>query len=262
MSNNTLINRIQLPGVRYALPSQGIFYTNGELAEDVTNGEVEIFPMSSLDELTFSSPDKLLSGQAISEVFERCIPQIQKPLLLLTKDVDFLMVALRMVTFGNIMEVKHTHTCPDAKSHIHKADLTNIIKLAKKIDPTTISNEYTVSLPNGQQVKLKPMNYKTLLSLYESTLSQKTEDLTFEQMEFLISSTLASVIDNVDDVTDNKQISEWIFALPLGWKKIIEEAINNISEWGVDFSVKSICPDCNEEITIGVTANPVSFFFQ
>lgn len=260
---NPLISKLRIPGETFQLPSQGLFYTNGELSEDVHNGEVEIFPMTTIDEIVFSTPDKLLSGKAVAEVFSRCIPQILKPMELLTKDIDFLLICLRLVTFGPTMEVTYEHTCDDAKEHVYKIDLQKLVRSAKKMDPTVINQEYTTVLSNGQKVIIQPMKYGRMLNIYDITATQKTDDqLTVEDTELLVVTMLSSVIGSVDGIDDPKLIEDWIKAINLGMKKQLEKAISELSEWGINFVVTNSCQDCKEEIQLPITANPVSFFFR
>lgn len=261
--SNPLLSKLRLPGETFQLPSQGLFYDNGELSDDVKNGEVEVYPMTTLDEIVFSTPDKLLSGKAVTEVFARCIPQIQKPMDLLTKDIDFLLICLRLVTFGPTMEVTYTHDCDNAEQHTYQVDLQKLIRSAKKVDPTTINNEYNVVLPNGQKVVIQPLKYERMLKIYDLTATQKTDDnLSPEDTENLVVTMLSSVIESVDGIYEPELIEDWVKAISLGYKKQLEKALNELSEWGIDFSVNEYCQDCEEEITLPITANPVSFFFR
>lgn len=259
---NPLIGKLRLPGETFQLPSQGIFYTNNELDVFVKNGEVEIYPMTALDEIIFSTPDKLLSGKAVVDVFSRCIPQILKPMELLTKDVDYLMICLRMVTFGQTIDVSHTHSCNDAKSHTYQVDLQKMIRKTKKIDPVTINQQYNVLLPNGQHVTLKPITYGSILHLYDIMVMQKTDEISAEESEQLAITMITSIIKSVDGINDTVLISDWVKQLPLGWKKQIEIAVSNISYWGIDFSTSTKCKDCKAPLELTISANPVSFFFQ
>ena len=262
ISSNPLLTKLRLPGETFQLPSQGIFYTNGELDPLVKNGEVEVYPMTALDEIIFSTPDKLLSGKAVLDVFSRCIPQVLKPMDLLTKDVDFLMICLRMVTFGQTIDVTNIHTCENAKQHTYQIDLQSMIKKTKKIDPVTINQQYNLSLPNGQQIALQPITYGSILHLYDIMVMQKTDDITSEEAEQMAISMITSIIKSVDGITDINLISDWVKQLPLGWKKQIENAVSNISDWGIDFNVTTKCKDCKEKLELAISANPVSFFFQ
>jgi hypothetical protein len=261
MSNtNPLLAKIRIPGATFRLPSQGLFYEDGELAEGVTKGEVEVYPMTAVDEIVLATPDKLLSGRAIMEIFARCIPQVIKPEKLLTRDVDFLMVCLRSVSFGDAMEVTYTHDCANAKTHTFSVDIQQMIRETKVVDPTSINQEYTCTVPNGQIVTLKPLTYDNVIELYQTTALMKEDELSINEAEQLVLDTLSNVIRRVDDVTDKQQIREWVKSIPLGWKRKIEGAAQMVSQWGVDFTSRQKCPDCGEEAHVQVSANPVSFF--
>lgn len=114
MSDNPLLKKIQLPGKRFRLPSRGLFYTDGEIAETVKDGELEIFSMTTIDEVTLRSPEFLFSGEAIERVFKRCIPDVKKPLKLLSKDVDFLLACLRIVSYGSVYNINTR--CPECEA--------------------------------------------------------------------------------------------------------------------------------------------------
>ena len=119
---NPLLKKIQLPGTRFRLPSRGIFYTDGELDESVVDGEIEIFSMTTVDEIALRSPEMLFNGQAIERVFKRCIPDIKKPLKLLSKDVDFILACLRVVSYGNVYTLRtRCPECEDVQQKINQA---------------------------------------------------------------------------------------------------------------------------------------------
>lgn len=260
MAANPLLEKLRIPGATYRLPSQGIFYDNGELDETVKKGEVEVYPMTAMEEIILATPDKLLSGKAIVEVFARCIPQIKKPDQLLTKDVDYLMVCLRAVSFGDFMDVSYTHNCENAKEHSYSVDLQRMIRETKAIDPTTVKEEYQTQLPNGQTVTLKPLTYGNVVELYQTTAMMKEDELLQHEAEEIVISTLVNVIRRVDDVDDKQMIREWVTKIPLGWKKQLESAAQQVSQWGVEFISHHKCRDCGQQMAIPVTANPVSFF--
>lgn len=110
MSDNPLLKKIQLPGKRFRLPSRGLFYINGELDDSVEGGEIEVFSMTTSDEVTLRSPEFLFTGESIERVFLRCVPEIKKPLELLSKDVDYVLACLRIVSYGGIYNI--TTRCP------------------------------------------------------------------------------------------------------------------------------------------------------
>lgn len=260
LTPNPLMTALRVPGETFRLPSHGLFYNEGVLDETVKNGEVEVYPMTAIDEIIISTPDKLLSGKAISEVFAHCIPQIKNAHGMLAKDVDFLMVCLRMVSFNQFMEVTYKHNCEGAKEHTYSVDLQNMLRQAKSIDPTTMQQEYTCVLDNGQVVALKPMTYGDIIELYQNTMMSKTDNMDEEEAEKLIIDTITSVISNVNGISDKEHIIEWAKKIKLGHKKKIQESIQSISDWGIDMKSGHKCKDCKEEVELRISANPINFF--
>lgn len=258
-SNNPLLTRLQIPGETFRLPSQGLFYSNGELRDDVKDGEVHVFPMTAYDEIIFKTPDMLLSGKAIDEVFSRCIPQVLKPRELLAKDIDYLVTCLRVITYGPDITLIYNHGCSEgAKDREYTISLQTILRQAKAIDPTTISSNFTVALQNGQVVQLKPTTYDTILGLNQSLGQSNNETLLDLQDKMM--SLLVDMIVKVDEIDDREMIAEWAKALPAGWIRFLNESIDKVSDWGVQFMAPVKCKDCGEEIKIPFSANPVSFF--
>lgn len=258
---NPLLERLRIPGETFRLPSQGQFYKNGELDDGVKNGEVEVNPMTAIDEIVINTPDKLLSGKAVLEIFQHCIPQIKNPGELLAKDVDFLLVCLRLVTFGPKMEISHDHNCSEnSKEHTYAIDLQQMVRSTKQIDATTLAQTYTMTMPNGQVVRLKPLTYSSVLQLYATVALTKAENISETEAELLVVSTLVHAIESVDGIDDRELIRQWVVSLSLGWKRELEKSIRVLSQWGVDLETTHKCKDCGEEMVISVSPNPVSFF--
>lgn len=264
LTPNPLLAALRIPGETFRLPSHGLFYDDKVLDASVKNGEVEVYPMTAIDEIIINTQDKLLSGKAISEVFARCIPQIKQPHKILAKDVDFLLVCLRMVSFGQFMEVVYTHQCKGAKQHNYMVDIQEMIKQTKSIDPVSLTEEYVCKLDNGQVVYLKPMTYGDIILLYQDAIMTKTDDDQSEDDEEeakqMMINTLSSVISRVDNVTDVNFIKEWLSGLKLGYKKQIQQAVSKLGDWGIEMTSKQICGDCGEDLTLHISANPVNLF--
>lgn len=255
---NPLLARVGTPGSTFQLPSRGVFYKNGELREDVQLGEVHVHPFSAYDEILMKTPDSLFSGEAIHKVFLRCIPQILKPGELLAKDVDFLLVCLRQVTFGETMEISYGHTCENAITHNYSINLSEFINNAKKIDPTTIGDTYSTTLPNNQIVKLHPTKFKDVIKMYQDA---KTDDTSTpeEELEMMVF-VIKSIIESVDEITDSNLIDEWIRKIPSGWLSDLSKVIEAASDFGPSFMIETKCKDCGETIHIETPVNPISFF--
>ncbi len=281
---NHLLSKLRLPGQTFRLPSHGLFYTNGELDPSVRNGEVEVYPMTALDEIVLTTPDKLLSGKAVIDVFGRCIPQVRDPNQLLSKDVDYLLACLRVMTFGSTIEIKYQHNCEikkindegkevvvrPAKNHTYNINMESVIKNAKPMDPTTITRDFNLTMANGQKVIMQPLTYASVVDLYQNTLMAKQMEIRADDVDTsaddeaeirkFVLATLSGIVRSVDGETDRTMIAEWLFAIPLGWKKQLENAAQQSGDWGAKFEVPMPCKDCGEPIMFPVSPNPVSFF--
>lgn len=254
--------RTRIPGETFRLPSQGLFYTNGELDDDVVNGEVHVFPVTTMDEITLKTPDKLLSGKAVNEVFARCIPQVRKPMELLSKDVDYLLMCLRLISYGDTVSVSYKHSCDNAKRHQYEVELRPLIIKSKQIDPTTIGTKYTLKMGSDQIVELRPPLYGGVLKMYLSDfdanrMTPEERDIEYQnQLVDIIVSTIVSV----DGITDKALIAEWIKALPAGEGKRIGDTMKEAGDWGPTTEWSTVCKDCGEELTLEIPLNPISFF--
>jgi len=256
---NPLLERAKMPGGTFTLPSGGIFYTNGELSPDVKNGEVYIHPMVTLDEITLRSPDKLFSGEGIKEVFGRCIPQVINPMKLLAKDVDFLLVCLRQLTYGDEMEVTYTHDCKDAKSNSYNIMMSSILEKTINMDLTAVKSLFTITLDNGQVLELEPPRLDVVLEIYQAA-GGNDDNVDIETVRKSLMNTINGMIRSVDGITDSKMIAEWVEQIPAGWVHKISDSVEKLSEWGPSFNTPITCRDCEKEVTINTPVNPLAFF--
>ena len=254
--SNPLLQRLQLPGQTYRLPSGGLFYKNGELSPDTTNGEVHVHPMTTFDEILMKSPDLLFSGQAIEQVFKRCIPQVVKPMQLFSKDVDFLLTCLRMVTFGESVDITYKHDCKDAKEHTYAVPLQPFVENAKRIDPTRAVDLGKFEARNKQLLVFRPPRMKDVIELFQAP----SKELTPEQLNDTLVASILAVIESVDGITDKAMIRQWLEQIPAGWMQDISGAIEAVGDWGPNFETKIKCKDCGAEVTLASPINPVAFF--
>jgi hypothetical protein len=259
-ATNPLLQRARFPGETFALPSGGLLYKNGELAEDVKKGEVLVFPMVTLDEITMKTPDKLLNGTAIAEVFRRCIPQVLKPLDLFGKDIDYLMICLRKVTYGNEIEVTAKHDCKESEEHSYVIDINEPFRKAKKLSQRTIKT-YSMTLPNGQVVNMVPPKYHEVMKFYQS-MNQSIDETNDagQQIADSVFQTLSNLISSVDNTEKKEFIYDWLKQLSAGYVNRISDMIPVVTNWGVDLNVKLECKDCKKKFDFYVNLNPIDFF--
>lgn len=256
MADNPLLARIRIPGETFRLPSGGLFYEPGVLSDKVIDGEIYVSPMTAIDEIALKTPDLLFSGQAIPQVFGRCIPDVLKAGKMLAKDVDFLLIALRKVSFGPQMELTYTHTCEKAKEHSYIVNVDEFLKKSKRIDPNTVSKNFHLTLSNGQIVHVEPISFESYVALMQASEADVEPAKLAQRLVFSVS----QIIKSVDSVTDNAQIQEWLAHIPPMLMKQVTDSIEKTTEWGPDFMTTMKCKDCGLEAQVQAPLNPLAFF--
>lgn len=255
--NPLLKRKNKFPGETFRLPSKGLLYFNNELDEEVTDGEVTVYPMTTLDEIYMRTPDMLFQGTAIDTVFKRCIPQIKKPLSLYSNDVDFLLTCLRKVSYGDHITISHTcQKCENNKTNEYNIPLNYFIQNSKEFTIEDMNNLKLI-LSSNENIILRPLTFKEMLKTMQMN---ETEIKTPEEMNDLLAETLASTIRSVDEVEDKEFIIDWIKVLP---SKIISEfsdKLETLNKWGPKFEYQVECKGCKEKQELSTILNPLYFF--
>jgi hypothetical protein len=140
------------PALYFKLPSNGKFYPENSLKLP-PNNELPVYPTTGLDEITIKTVDALFNGSAIVEVIRSCVPDIPDPWEIPVVDLDPLLVAIKLASFGNGMDIDST--CPECnESSKYGLNLTNILNNLKLGD---YDSELEV---DGIYVKFRPLKYK------------------------------------------------------------------------------------------------------
>jgi len=257
---NPLLAKVQLPGKIFQLPSRGVLYNSGELRSDCKDGEIHVHPMSALAEINMKNPDMLFSGKAINEVFRECIPDILQPEELFGKDIDAIMIFLRMVTYGSQYEVSSVHNCKDGKLHTYVINIESMIQGMTFLDPTELEKLYKVELDNGQVVTIQPVRYKHLLTVLK--LNENKKEFTADDLKQNLIVNLLSLIKDVDGISDPKMIEEWLRVAKSPYVNRIADSIDKTNNWGPKLTTMIKCKDCGTEYEAEIPINPINFFIE
>ena len=103
-TSNPLQKYFRQPKLHVRLPSGGKYYPPGSL-DLPESGEVAIYPLTAKDELLLKTPDSLMNGTATADVIKSCVPQIKQPWYMPSLDVDALIRAIRIATYGENMTI-------------------------------------------------------------------------------------------------------------------------------------------------------------
>lgn len=185
---NPLKQYFRRPALYLTLPSKGIGYAPGVI-EFPENNELPIYPMTAIDEITSRTPDALFNGLAVVEIIKSCVPSIKKPWEILNVDLDPILVAIKMATNGQTMELETT--CPECtESSKYDINLAGILGSFKPGD-------YSTALElDGLKIKFRPSTYQEI---------NKVSTAQFE-----IQRALASVESVTDADERNKKTTEII----------------------------------------------------
>jgi len=153
-NQNPLLGYFRKPEVYVTLPSRGKYYAEGSIDMPPTN-EIGVFPMTAKDELLFKTPDALLNGSSTAEVVKSCIPAIKDPWAIPSLDMDVLLIAIRIATYGNQMDINTT--CPKCGTQTeYGVDLGNLLEQA---NTWAFVNHNEI---NGLKFEYQPLSYKEM----------------------------------------------------------------------------------------------------
>jgi hypothetical protein len=152
IEQNPLRKYFRQPKVYITLPSKGKFYPQDAI-EIPENGEFPVFAMTAKDELTMKTPDALLNGAATVEVIKSCIPAIKNPWHMPSIDLDAVLIAIRIATYGDKMEI--TTKVPNIGDE--RSFDVDLRMLLNKL----VTKEYeTTSTINDMEIVTRPLTYK------------------------------------------------------------------------------------------------------
>ena len=172
MESNPLKQYFRQPAIYVRLPSQGQHYPPGSLDLRADN-DYPVLPMTTIDEITYRTPDALFNGAAVVSVIESCVPNIRDAWAMPSMDVDMILVAIRIATYGHSMEM--TSKCPACTKESDIAvDLRRVLETLPVAD-------YVTPLELGDlTLTFRPMTYR---DINENSLKQFEEQKMLQNIQ-------------------------------------------------------------------------------
>lgn len=255
---NPLQKYFRQPKIYIKLPSNGRWYPNGSL-EVTDNMEFPVYAMTARDELMFKTPDALLNGQSTVDVIQSCVPNIKNGWDIPTLDIDTLLVAIRIATYGEKLEL--TSKIPNTKLE-RKFDLDLRVVLDKfqnvAFDDTLTIDDLTLTV--------RPQTYREFTKVATKTFEEQRiasviqeDDMTEEQkleifnqaFQRLTSITVDMVMQGIvsiqtgeDVVTDKLHIQQFIQNAD---KKFYSSVVESMESQKKKFTLEPITVDATEE---------------
>jgi len=204
--DNPLRQFFRRPALYLKLPSGGRGYSEGAI-DFPDNGELPIYPMSAIDEITSRTPDALFNGVAVTEIIKSCVPSIKRPWEILNIDLDPILVAIKIATNGQLMEIDST--CPECKE-----DSKFDVSLSGLLGTFT-PGDYDTPVTIGElKIKFRPLTYREV---------SKANEKQFDIQRALVE------IDRIEDVdVKNTKTSELISSINNLTTELLIETIEYI----------------------------------
>lgn len=152
MENNPLKQYFRRPAIYVQLPSRGRFYTP-DVYQATDTGELPIFPMTAIDEITSKTPDAVFSGQAVVDIIQSCVPNVKNAWKLNIIDVEALIIAIRVASHGEQMEI--TSQCPSCENEANfDVNLVNMLSTQRDVN-----YEETLKI-HDLEVRFRPLTFR------------------------------------------------------------------------------------------------------
>jgi hypothetical protein len=271
---NPLQRYFRQPKVYISLPSKGLYYPEGAFHGDYNN--VPVFAMNGMDEILYKTPDALFSGEATIKVIESCCPYVKDASNMPTLDVDALIIAIRIATFGEKMSVKHT--CGNCGTeNDYDVDLRTLLEyfnslafenkiqigdLTVTIRPLTYNELTQINIENFKMQKMLVQ-----LNLVENEEEKQRQiDAVYKKLAELQTDLFINSIESVqipEGIVDEKDwIAEWVKNSERElYAKIKEKLEANKKEWEVP-KQKVTCGNCGTEDSFEITLDQANFFVR
>jgi hypothetical protein len=272
--NNPLRQYFRQPAIYVKLPSQGKFYPEGGI-DLPPNGEMPIYPMTAIDEITYRTPDALFNGQAMVNVFQSTVPNIHNGWDIPAMDVDTLLIAVRIASYGP--EMDFGTTCPNCSNESeHTLDLRSVLDRMRTPD-------YSKTIRSGDmEIYFRPMTYKNLndnnqSQFEEQKVLQMLPDATISETDKITA--MNNALKKITEITvhalsqsiamvntPNAMVQEPEFIQELLQncdRKLfnqIREHIVSLKEQAEMQPMDLTCPECSHKYQQAVTLDMTSFF--
>ena len=271
---NPLTHWFRQPKIYIRLPSGGEFYPPGSLDVSAT-GDYPVFAMTAKDELMFKTPDALLSGQSTVEVIKSCIPAILDPWKMPSIDVDAVLIAIRVATYGEKMDVS-TNCVACVEDNSYDVDLV------QRLEALSHFKYHSVVDCGPLTVHIRPYSYQELTKTNIKTFEQqrifnivnddqmsdeekmkmfgqsfiKLTELTVE----VITGCISKIVTPDSEVTDRQFIKEFIDNAP---KDVFDKISSHVQDLKKEADMPDVhvkCSSCGHEFEMTVAMDQSNFF--
>jgi len=286
MSNPLLDDLDAFPHITVTLPTMGLFYDENVFKEGTDPSVLEAHPFSMWEEVHHSNPFAIMSGKATRRMINTVAPEVNDPDALCGFDVDIIMLAGRLASYGEEMKLTMTCANPEPIRKDPNSDNETLLTCDAKRDMVVnvkdIINNYHIidniddwqlDLSNGQCVYLRPSLYKDILQALKISVSQekinqvirryedlpedKMIEMTDKSVDNLISVKLITMVSSImcvetadksRKIKERELIVQWLEKLNPEYVSMIQDKLNELVQpFEKTGKVSYICDECGYE---------------
>ncbi len=271
---NPLAQFFRQPAIYLRLPSGGHGWAPGTLNLP-ENGEVPVFPMTAMDEITYRTPDALFNGEATVSVIQSCVPAVKDAWACPATDLDALLIGIRIASFGHSLDIGTK--CPSCETENEFGlDLRTVID-------KLMSADYDAPLQQGDlKIYFKPLNYRELTANAQTQFEQQKslqimgdaempeEDKVSRlnaMMKKIVEATITAIAHSISEIrTRDAIVTEAIFIEEFLnkcdrtiFERVRDHAVN-LRETSELKPLKITCPNCQHQYEQSFTLDMARFF--
>ncbi len=272
MAINPLQQYFRQPKIFIKLPTLGAWNQQGSIEGSADN--IPVFGMTGMDEILIKTPDALLNGEATVKIIQSCCPNIKDAWDINNLDLDAILVAIRIATYGESMTV--AHICKNCSN-----EMDFDVSLPTILDHFSSCTFDSKLVYGDLTIKLRPLTYKEATNFnlenfaLQKRLAQAVEiqdeevkqqhiaDI-FKEVGALQNKVFITGVESVETpqgvVTEREFIKEWLEnADKILFDKLKEHVGKNNEVWRIpEHHLK--CDNCGHEDAFRVEMDQASFF--
>ena len=273
INNNPLRQYFRRPAVHLRLPSKGKYYA-AHVIDTPPSGELPVYPMTAIDEITVKTPDALFNGSAIPELIKSCVPDIKDPWAINNVDLDAVLISIKAATGDGEMDLDTV--CPACEEE-SKYGLS-LIGMLTQLKEGDYDSELII---NDLKIKFRPLTYKEMnsasMNQFEvqkvfNSIEQVTDErekaekakIAIMMITELTMNLLANAVEYI--ATPSARVDETEYILDF-LQNCDKESYNKIKDYHAklkeDTSIKPLkltCTSCNHKYEQPFTLNTADFF--
>lgn len=276
MENESPLKKFQRqPKIYIDLPSKGKYYKSPGILYEDSYTNLAVFSMTANDEILYKTPDALINGQATASNMQSCIPSILKPFDLVSIDVDAILLAIRMATYGSTMSVsqkcihcgeENTYEVELQKYINHLNGLTfedSLMYQDFKINVSPLTYQQYTDLQKESVGYQRAMSIQ-LPAIVEESERDKFRDKILREIAQLNLKTILLSLKSIDiegeTETDIKAIFDFIENYDVKMYQAIKDHINAQYEAWLLPVENVVCAACGKENQLRITVDQTDFF--